>query len=77
MVSGACGLKTMVSSAFCRKLQGNLLAGKPSKADQNRINFLVDPGVTFAPGAGGNVIQKRFVEPARPCCFPVLKPRFL
>ena len=53
MVSGACGLKTMVSSAFCRKLQGNLqsfktlvanafgrkIAGKPAKLDGNRIVF--------------------------------------
>ena len=53
MVSGACGLKTTVSGAFRRKLQGNLqsfktlvanafgrkIAGKPAKLDGNRIIF--------------------------------------
>ena len=52
MVSDAFGLKTMASSAFCRKLQGNL------QSLTKTVYFLVDPGATFAPGAGGNVVQK-------------------
>ena len=36
-------------------------------------NFLVDPDATFAPGLGEMWFKNGSVEPARPCCFPVLR----